>query len=190
LKENAPLTNRDIYRAVRNFSEAVERSAIPSLEKYLSSLWSLVSQERDVALTPEKIIEWLGRAFVTAAPDFNPDWLRRASYSEEACDFDNWENVIIYQIGDLRCMDEAGMLADEYRYFGIDSPRGSRWYNFDPLSYLECGVRGALGGYAEDEVLILIPPPEGESADSPIYEVEEFSWDTFTWILKCGQSYE
>jgi hypothetical protein len=183
-------TNREIYTAVRGFSEKVEKSAMPSLETYLASLWSVVEQERDVTVTPEKFVEWLERAFETPAPDFNPDWLCRTSYRDEACDFDDWENVILYQIADLRCMDEAGMLANEYRYFGIDSPRGSRWYNFDPLTYLECGVRGALGGYAEDEVMVLIPPPEGESADSPIYEVNQFSWDTFTWILKCGQSYE
>ena len=26
-------------------------------------------------------------------------------------------------------------------------------YNFDPLAYLECGVRGSVGGYKEGEVL-------------------------------------
>jgi hypothetical protein len=41
-------------------------------------------------------------------------------------------------------MAEAGTLENEYRYFGIDSPTGFRWYNFDPCSYLECGVRGSL----------------------------------------------
>jgi hypothetical protein len=184
------LTNRDLYKAVRSFSETVEKQSMPSLEKYLSALWSVVSQEHDTPLTPEKFVEWLEKAFVTPASDFNPLWLERNSYNQDLSDFQEWENVILFQIADLRRMDEAGKLQDEYRYYGIDSPSGSRWYNFDPLTYLECGIRGALGGYAEDEVIVLIPPPEGESADSPIYEVQQFSWDTFTWILRCGQSYE
>lgn len=184
------MTNREIYRIVTGFSEKVEKSSLPSLEKYLSSLWSIVSQERHVALTAEKFVEWLAQAFVAPAPDFNTDWLQRTSHNSDACGFDGWENLILFQIADLRRMDEAGLLQNEYRYFGIDSPTGTRWYNFDPLTYLECGVRGELGGYAEDEVIVLIAPSEGESADSPVYEVNQFSWDTFTGILQCGQCYE
>jgi hypothetical protein len=184
------LTNRDIYKAVTGFSEKVEPQMRPSLEKYLSALWSIVSKERDVSLTAEKFVEWLEKALVTPAPDFNLQWLERNSYNQDLSGFQEWENRILFQIADLHRMNEAGMLQDEYRYFGIDSPSGSRWYNFDPLTYLECGIRGALGGYAEDEVIVLVQPPEGESADSPIYEVQQFSWETFTEILQCGQWYE
>jgi hypothetical protein len=190
LEAEVHLTNRDIYKMVTGFSETVEKQSMPSLEKYLSALWSVVSQEQDAPLTAEKFVEWLEKAFVTPAPDFNPDWLQRKSYNEESSDFQGWEDLIVFQIADLRRMDEAGALQDEYRYYGIDSPSGSRWYNFDPLTYLECGVRGALGGYTEDEVIVLIPPAEGESAGSPVFEVQQFSWDTFKWILQCGQQYE
>ena len=65
-------------------------------------------------------------------------------------------------------MAEAGALEDEYRYFGIDSPTGFRWYNFDPCSYLECGVRGSLGGNT----------------------VDGLTWDQFADLLWCGAVYE
>jgi hypothetical protein len=65
-----------------------------------------------------------------------------------------------------------------------------RWYNFDPCSYLECGVRGSLGGYTEDEVIVLIPPEDGASADSPVVPVNCLTWDQFADLLWCGAVYE
>ncbi len=163
---------------------------MPSLEAYLRSLWSVVAQDRDEALTAEKFVEWVMTAWVMAPPPFNPEWLERHPKFSDEADFEAWEYCILYQIADLRKMHEAGLLNDEYRYFGIDSPSGSRWYNFDPLTYLECGVRGELGGYLEDEVIVLIEPVEGESADSPVFEVADFTWEMFIGILGCGQMYE
>jgi hypothetical protein len=182
------VTNREVYKAVTGLSRTVEN--IPSLEAYLGSLWSLVSKECDVELTAEKFVEWVTKAFVTAPPPFQSEWSNGKSYLPEAAGFEAWENRILYQVADLHKMAEAGMLDDESRYFGINSPSGSRWYNFDPLTYLECGVRGELGGYVEDEVIVLIQPAEGESADSPVFEIVEFTWDNFTAILECGQMYE
>jgi hypothetical protein len=182
------LTNREVYKAVTGLSRTVEN--IPSLEGYLRSLWSLVSKECDVELTAEKFVEWVTKAFVTTPPPFQPEWLNRKPLVPDAARFEAWENRILYQIDDLRRMADAGTLDDESRYFGINSPSGSRWYNFDPLTYLECGVRGELGGYIEDEVIVLIQPAEGESADSPVFEIAEFTWDNFIGILECGQMYE
>ena len=51
-----------------------------------------------------------------------------------------------------------GQLADDQRYFGIDSPRGGRWYNFDPAGYLECATVGTFGGWdGEDDSRVLVP---------------------------------
>ena len=37
------------------------------------------------------------------------------------------------------------------RYFGIDSETGHRWFNFDPLNILECGLTGMeANGFNED----------------------------------------
>lgn len=184
------MTNRDIYVAVTSLAKRVEPQFRPSLEQYLSALWSIVSQERDVPLTPEKMVEWLEKAMITPAPEFNPAWLQYPPFNEKLSGFQGWKSRILFQIADLHRMDEAGMLQDEMRYLGINSPGGSRWYNFDPLTYLECGIRGEMGGYEGDEVIVLVPPADGESADSPVFEVQDFSWETFTAILNNGQWYE
>jgi hypothetical protein len=66
-----------------------------------------------------------------------------------------------------------GTLANDQRYFGVDSPRGSRWYNFDPLTFLECAVAGTFG-----------------EEDDPVFEIAEVSWEKFAGFLSVGQSYE
>jgi hypothetical protein len=185
------MTNRNLYEFVRNLKDKHKGESLPSLEDYLCSLWSIVSRSQHSLPTFEKLVEWLEKAFTEEPPQFNPDWMERSLWYEgELTDYADWEHLILFQIADLRRMAEAGILENEYRYYGIDSPSGSRWYNFDPLTYLECGVRGMYGGYEEDEVIVLIPPPEGESADSPVCILNEFTWQDFSGILKYGQEYE
>ena len=81
-------------------------------------------------------------------------------------------------------------MADKYRYFGLNSPSGAYWYNFDPLTYLECGIRGTWGGYLDDEVIVLIPRPAAEAIEDRFYNLETFTWADFIAILECGQWYE
>jgi hypothetical protein len=90
------------------------------------------------------------------------------------------QDTILWQIVDLRDMDEAGMLRNEDRYFGIDAPRGNRWYNFDPMTYLECAAAGTYRGFTT--------PPD--IPDDPVFEIEEVSWDDFTRFLRAGAFYE
>ena len=184
------MTNREIYLLVRSFEEKY-KGQLPSLEEYLRSLWLLVSQSNIKSPTIDQFAIWLEQAFTIAPSPFDSDWLKiRVDYGKDIPAYEDWEKLILFQIADLRRMADAGQLKDEYRYFGIDSPSGSRWYNFDPLTYLECGIRGSIGGYEEDEVIVLIPPEEGDSANSPVYEIKEFSWKAFIDILECGQGYE
>lgn len=167
-----------------NFPRAI------SLEEYLRSLWFVVSNSKIAEPTVENVADWLETAFTIAPPDFDSRWLSLRPAKGLVENFTDWENVILYQIADLRRMAESGQLQDKERYFGIDSPSGSRWYNFDPFSYLECGVRGAFGGYEADEVIVLHQPPNGESADSEVFEITDFSWQEFASILRNGQWYE
>lgn len=53
--------------------------------------------------------------------------------------FDFTIEVLRFQISELHKM-QGKQLEDEYRYFGIDSETGHRWYNFDPFTNLSCGV--------------------------------------------------
>lgn len=185
------MTNRELYQFVRQLRNKFEPQKSLSLEQYLSSLWAIVSVHQDTQLTIEKLVEWLDTAFRQTPPPFNSDWLDgQVNYPQDQATYEDWQNLILFQIADLHRMAEAGLLADPYRYYGLDSPSGVRWYNFDSFTYLECGIRGAFGGYVAEEVIVLISPPEGESADSPVYQIEQFTWTDFIEILECGQCYE
>jgi hypothetical protein len=79
--------------------------------------------------------------------------------------------VLQFQIAELHKM-KGKQLNDEGRSFGIDSETGNRWYNFDPYSILECGMRCYLD-YCED--------------DEQEFEV---SWQTLGDLLEMGRIYE
>ena len=62
---------------------------------------------------------------------------------------------------------------------GIDAPRGSRWYNFDPCAFLECATAGTFGGR--------------NWKDDPAREATTLaavSWEEFRDFLGAGQWYE
>jgi hypothetical protein len=183
------MTNRELYLFVTNFEAKYSKEQCPPLEKYLSSLWAIAALFRQSEPTVEALTNWLDLAFIHPAPIFNSEWLK-SKVDISAKGFDGWESKILSQIVDLRQMAESGQLEDEYRYFGIDAPRGSRWFNFDVPTYLECAVRGMYGGYAEEDVIVLYKPANGESADSEIIKIMDFSWEDFTELLVYGQIYE
>ena len=86
-----------------------------------------------------------------------------------------FEATILKQVADLREMDEAGLLSSELRYFGMDSPRGNRWYNFDPSSYIECAITGTYDDFQEENSEITF---------------DDISWNEISEFLWCGQIYE
>jgi hypothetical protein len=183
------MTNRELYLLVTDRFSKYSQDQIPSLEKYLKSLWAIASPFSRTEPTLKNLANWLDLAFTYPPPNLEPQWLDKKPDLKKT-GFEAWENTILLQIVDLYQMSETGQLKDEMRYFGINSPGGSRWYNFDVLSYLECAVRGMYGGYEEDEVIILQPSPEGESDDSDIFEIKNFSWEDFGEFLWTGQIYE
>lgn len=150
-----------------------------TLEQYLSSLWKVVSAERDKPLSNERFVAWLAAAFVQEPLPFEPEWLNVVQgdiYLRETYDdanFADWENLILFQIADLKRMAEAGILDNEYKHFGIDSPSGERWYNFDLAGYLECAAAAMYGRNGD---------PAGE--DEPVI------WGDFIQFLICGQIFE
>ena len=58
------------------------------------------------------------------------------------------KHTILFQVADLYRMRD-NQLKDEYRYFGVKSPTGNSWYNFDVFTYLECGTSG-MEDHAQD----------------------------------------
>ena len=79
--------------------------------------------------------------------------------------------VIKFQLAELSKMRASGQLADESKFFGIVSPSGHGWYNFDPFSLLECGARGLMDHAGEDA------PLRG-------------GWEMLGELLEMGRTYE
>ncbi|MBY0457370.1 MAG: hypothetical protein K2V38_08540 [Gemmataceae bacterium] len=102
-------------------------------------------------------------------------------------------------------MGESGQLADEMRYFGINAPRGSRWYNFDPCTFLECAMAGSFGGwrpgddtgrdYVPGQVAVMgadgeITSCDPRDLDSSVTPLGPVTWADFYLFLGQGQWYE
>lgn len=189
------ITNRDIYLHVESLTRQFSGPGRRELQDYLKALWALASQEQDQQPRPGDLMRWLEKAFKHEVPASVPKPAPEypANKSEDEDDpghFAQWEYRILRQIQELELMRESGQLADPMRYYGIQAPNGSYWYNFDPFTYLECGIRGSMGGYEEEDVVVLIADPELERQDSPVFEVEAMTWAMFESILIDGASYE
>lgn len=102
-------------------------------------------------------------------------------------------------------MQENAMLSNKYLDFGVDAPRGGRWYNFDPQSYLDCAVAGSLGGwepgdlsggqFLPGQVIVIedngtIGEANSEDISLPVFEIARLSWNEFRDFLNGGQFYE
>ena len=187
-------TNRDLYLFVAALVENDERQG-RELEEYLRALWRLGSaRQASDQLTLARFAGLLVAAFREQAPAFAPAWQRIAEEEGTHTGYSRWERTIFSQIVDLREMRDAGMLANEHRYFGMDAPRGQRWFNFDPLTYLECAVEGTFGGWLPGDRTgrdyVSAKNMELEDLDIPIFEMAGVSWDQFADFLRAGQSFE
>jgi len=171
--------------------EAHERE----LEEYLRALWRLGSAERESdRLTLACFARLLEGAFQEAAPAFAPAWQDIADQEGGRRGYSRWERTIFSQIIDLRDMRDTGILVNEHRYFGVDAPRGGRWFNFDPLTYLECAVEGTFGGWQPGDSTgrgyVSAKNLELEDLEMPIFDIARVSWDQFADFLRAGQSFE
>src|SRR5262249_30503299 len=112
-------------------------------------LWSAAHDFRDRgSLTPSEFLKLISIACTASSPPFCGTW--RCRFDNDLVDvpgFAGWEACVLRKIVDLHEMEEQSLLRNELRYFGIDSPRGSRWYNFEPCSFLECAAAGFFGGW-------------------------------------------
>jgi hypothetical protein len=165
-------TNRELYSFVADLA-ARHRVGQRSLESYLHAMWGLASGQASRAHWPlDEFAELLAASFVAPEPSFDGRWLEPPP--ESASGFDRWQHAIVRQVVDLREMGEAGLLTSELRYYGLDAPRGGRWYNLDTCSYLESATAGTFGGLMPDD-------------DSQFTRLD---WDRFAAFLLAGASYE
>lgn len=163
-------TKSELYGFVADLA-ARHRVGQPSLEVYLRTMWGLASTQRTrTTWTFDEFAELLAASFTAPDPGFD----------EQSCaleagtrvdGFERWQHAILGQIVDLHEMGEAGMLDLELRYYGLDAPRGARWYNFDPCSFLESAIQGGV-------------PNDDDRVDAAI------DWDGFVVVLAAGRDYE
>jgi hypothetical protein len=197
-------TNRDLYVAVTQLIKQEDKNQ-RSLETYLLALLGLGQDyQHHKTLTPDEFLGLLSKAFHATPLLFDDTW-RKQDYDPKLEGFAAWQNRIIYQTVDLREMAENNTLNDKMRYFGIDAPRGAKWYNFDPCTYLESGLTGTFGGWEEGDdtgreyvpgsVAVMNEAGEIISADPrdldhPVATLEAISWENFCNFLIDGHSYE
>lgn len=193
MQQTMLLTNRDFYARVIALEEQFGGELLPSLETYLLSLWSLVVTESTDLIDAYQLLSWLERAFEHEPPPFQPHWFNYPlpqPFRKRIATFSDWEDVILFQIADLRRMAESGDLTSPGRYEGITSPSGAQWYNFDPITYLECAVRGTMGGYHPNRLV----QTENEAAHCAFnrtsYVIRTFTWADMILMATFGQMYE
>jgi len=133
----------DFRSYVLFLAKGIATTTARSLEEYLRALWSLIEQAQTQPVTYALLGQLLHDAFLVEPVPFQQMWLQyetppdlHEDETEEA--FSVLQRMICYQIADLHRMAQAGLLENEWRYYGIDSPTGHRWFNFDPSTYLEC----------------------------------------------------
>lgn len=199
-------TNRDLYRFVLRFMENYIKNK-RTLEEYLQALWLLVRQHKDSeAFTPEDFVRVLEAALTSELPEsVAASWKSGPFKIPGDAGFEAWEREILSQIALLREMELNGTLEIKERYFGVQAPDGGSWYNFDPLTYMECGIVGAFGGWEpEDDTdrhlvsgKVLKNTDGGEALDvdpwdveRPVTELRSVSWADFIKFLGCGRYYE
>ncbi len=147
-----------------------------SLEEYLCSVLSGVSTHPESPPTWRLLAQVFAEGLATPPAPFEPAWLEYTEppdvitrlHPVRVDPFADVQHLLRYQIADLHRMAEVGTLNDPQRHFGLDSPTGHRWFNFDPPSFLECASSGM-----ED------------SSGTP-----ECSWEALTITLWLGQIYE
>lgn len=197
-------TNRDLYLFL---AALTERCGDRTLEDYLKALWRLAQPDQhQTALTLPRFAALLEQALTAEPPPFDPAWAQAYLQTPTAeAGHPRWQQIILRQIVDLHEMAQTGDLADEQRGFGLDAPRGLRWYNFEPAGFLECAGAGSFAGWREGDPTdrCLVPGPvavidehgqlttaDPRDLEEPIVELAAISWDDFAGFLEAGQFYE
>lgn len=187
----ASLTNRDIYLHVEALTRQHSGPHRRGLEDYLKVLWEIISKQQPQQPSAADLMRWMQEAFEAPLLEHDvpsPPPVPTQDQDLELGSYARFEHRLLQQIHELGLMRKNGQLADPHRYFGIDAPNGSRWYNFDPFTYLECGVRGSMGGFDEEDETLTFTDVEPFS--SPIEELEHMSWALLEDLIICGACYE
>ena len=172
-------TERDLQNFVWNLVE--ERKDIEDLplEDYLRSLWGLICECQHYKPTYALFAELLEKSFITPPLPFNYNWFQYTqppdieNISANLNDFEVLKQTVLFQIADLRRLSDAGTINNPHRYFGISSPTGEYWHNFEPCLMLDCAMNCIRG-----------------HQDRTLPDKTECDWATLADILEMGRIYE
>jgi hypothetical protein len=170
-----------------------------SLEDYLLSLWVVIKKYEKHQPSYSLFVSMIEESFDTQPCQFDDQWLtyesdlfweyqndslaikeyRNGEWMVTAVNVDGFDilaHTIFFQIADLHRMNPA-QINDPKSYFGIDSPTGNRWYNFEVFTYWECATAGMEAHLHSSNY-------------SRKKAFDECSWATLAALLKLGQIYE
>ena len=152
------VTEADFLAYIQALSQDGASAYQGSLEEYLRAVWAEAQEYRKGPVTFRLLAEVLTNAFAKEPLLFDEQWLVYKSLPKTMLDqlpvedtFEELQHMILYQIADLHRMEDEGLLSNPYRYYGIDSPTGFNWYNFDPETFLECASRGLGSGSSDTQ---------------------------------------
>ena len=170
-----------------------------SLEDYLLSFWATIEKYKNNSPSYSLFATLISEAFETQPSKFNNQWLtyehellwkyQDDSYiveeykdgkwtvtAEDVNDFEILQHTLFFQIADLHRMTPE-QLKDPNGYFGINSPTGNRWYNFDVFTYWECATAGMEAHLRSPKSLLA-------------KQFDKCTWAVLAALLKLGQIYE
>lgn len=197
------MTNRELYLALNAMAESGAARG-RWLEEYLGALLMLVRGRAEAAGVSGEVFVGMLREALTGETVRYEEVVGMRTL-ERSGGRAGVEETLVRQIVDLREMREAGVYENEMRSFGVNAPRGGRWYNFSVESFLECGAAGWFGGwepgdpggrdFVPGEVAVMNEKGEFVGADPRevqrrIEEVVEISWEDVRGFLGSGQAYE
>jgi hypothetical protein len=166
-------TRGDFRTYVLLLATGIAKTTPLSLEEYLWALWSLLPRYQTDVVTFALLGQLLHDAFFTEPLPFDEHWLQYdrppdVDDEENERSFAKLQQMIGYQIADLHRMAQEKLLDNKLRYFGITSPTGYTWSNFEPSSYLHCAIQSL----------------QKDNTDT------DGSWIDLTILLWLGQIYE
>lgn len=170
------MTTDDLLQALDDIN-AANADCDRSLEEYLRALLPLVEARGAQPPTYEWLADALRLAFAAEPAPFDPAWLEREQLPRDGKEDAGPElarDMLLWQIADLRRM-RGGALEDKWRCFGVESPTGNDWYNFDPRTYMGCTAAG------------LNDHPDGGRLAA--YR-DRCTWYVLAWFLELGRLYE
>lgn len=191
----------DFRTAVLNILNEQKPTYTSSLKDYLRSLWCIIDRHKEEPVSYPLFVSMIADTFSTEPMPFNTQWLlyekdlywdwndEQGFYFTKVYRDEHWEinetnidpfhileHTLLYQIADLYRMSDH-QLKDPYRYYGIDSPTGHTWYNFDVFTYWECATRGMEDHLRSNRSLIK-------------HRFNTCTWATFALLLELGSDYE